>query len=145
MNRQPTALAAGRRYELTFDVSRRAWWSSNDRPHWRAQRRMTRELRELAAWTARAQRAPRFERAHVIAHVSYPTNTTADPANVVGTVVKALVDGLVQDAHLLPDDDDTHLVGPDPRRAPKTGAPGLWRVRLEVLELPHHPTEGTNP
>lgn len=128
-----------RSYELTFDVPRRMWWTSNNREHWRARQRKTRELRELAIWTVRAVRPPRFERAHVIAHVSYPTNGAADPGNVVGTVIKALVDGLVA-AGLFPDDDATHLLGPDPRRGPKTGTSGLWRIRLEIHDLPDQTT-----
>lgn len=119
---------------LTFDLSDRVWFTSNDRLHWRARARKTRELREIAAWTARAQHTPRFVQARVVAHVSYPTNGRADPGNVVGTVLKALVDGLV-DAGVFPDDDHEHVIGPDPRRGLKTGKAGLWRVRLEIHEL----------
>lgn len=123
-----------RTYELAFPVHRDNWWTANDRLHHHAVAKRKRHLRALAAWTVAQARPPRFERARVIAHVSYPTNTRADPGNVVGTVVKALIDGMT-DAGCFPDDDHTHLVGPDPRRGPKTGKTGMWWVRLEVHEL----------
>lgn len=120
---------------LDLVIPKRLWFTSNSREHWQARRRKTKELRALAAWSARAQGVPTFARAHLVAHVSYPTNGRADPGNVVGTVLKALTDGLV-DAGVLPDDDHTHLIGPDPRRGPKTGQAGVWKVRLQINPLP---------
>ena len=119
-------------YTVTLDVPKALWWTSNSRIHPHARARNTRAIRDMACLLARGQRIPTMPRVRIVAHVSYPRAGRADPANVVGTVVKAAVDGLV-DAGVLPDDDSRHVIGPDPRRGPDTRTPGLWRVRLELI------------
>lgn len=55
--------------------------------------------------------------AHLTITVSWPNHHRRDVANLMPTF-KALIDGAI-DAHVLPDDDDTHLVGPDLRVTPE--------------------------
>jgi crossover junction endodeoxyribonuclease RusA len=116
--------------EVTFDVPKALWMTANGRIHWAVRAKRTKILRELAAlkgWNLE----PFTTRARAVAHISYPRNGRADPANAAPTV-KALIDGLV-DGGVLADDDHEHLLGPDYRRDPATGVTGLWRVRI-VLE-----------
>lgn len=114
---------------LTLDIPADWWLSANQRLHWAEKARRTRSLRQLAATKARAEKVPTFDVCHITAHIGYPTNAKADPANA--NVVKPLIDGLV-DAGVLVDDDDTHLIGPDYRRDTKTGRAGFYRVRLVI-------------
>lgn len=117
---------------IEIDVPREWWWSANDRPHWAVKARNTRWLRQKAALLARPVSLG-YDRAHVTAYVAYPKGTgRADPGNVVSTVLKALVDGCI-DAHVLPDDDHKHVIGPDPRRDTNT-CTANYRVRLVFEE-----------
>ncbi len=130
---------------VTVSVHRAHLMSANHRKHWRTQRAQTRVLRQLAWAEARralgpscvpSQLHPLMVRAQIDVHVTWPDRRRRDVANVHPTV-KALVDGLVQDAHLLPDDDDEHLTGPflHPTHD-RTGVPGLTRFRIEIQEQP---------
>lgn len=68
-------------------------------------------------WRLRAALQARLETPMPFAHVTYwihaTTNRRRDVANYYPTV-KACLDGVV-DAGVLPDDDDLHVIGPDPR------------------------------
>lgn len=92
--------------------------SSNQRVHWRVKAKRT------AAWRARAHVAaiqagrPKLERAHVTVTVHSTTNRRRDVLNLADTA-KACLDGIVSDAHVLPDDSDAYVVGPDLRPGPK--------------------------
>ena len=118
--------------ELTLDITKADWHSANDRLHWAAKAKKVSRIREAAAIAADG--LPALQRAHVTAYVAYPRAGRADPANA-SPVIKAAIDGLV-DAGLLPDDDHTHLIGPDYRRDPNTGRPGVWTIRLHIQEVP---------
>lgn len=120
--------------------------SANDRKHWSKKRVQTSVLRALAAADLRAvlaplglypsERRPLMQRAHVVVEVAWPTRRRRDVANVAPTV-KALIDGLVTDGHLLPDDDDAHLTGPDLRPAGVlSGKPGHTRLTFHIHEEP---------
>jgi len=71
-------------------------------------------IRQIAAFTARNAKLPQLERAHVF-YVIHPDKKARkrDPGNWSPTA-KAAVDGLV-DSGVLPDDNSTRLLGPDPR------------------------------
>ena len=92
--------------------------TANQRLHFQVKRKRT------AAWRARAHVAaiqagrPKLERAHARVLVHSTTNRNRDVANW-HPIAKAVIDGLVQDAHVLPDDSDRFLVGPDLRPGPK--------------------------
>lgn len=117
---------------LEFRITRDLWLTSNQRPTWPEKARITRGLRDLAGWTTRSKRLPTIERAHIVAYIQYPTRAKADPNNCHPTT-KALVDGCV-DAGLFPDDDHTHVVGPDHRRAPGTTGDGTHHITLKIYE-----------
>lgn len=112
--------------ELTFTVPRAWWMSANDRPHWAVKARSTRNVRQLAATTARGLQP--VGTVHVAAFIGYLRNGTADPGNAAPTI-KALLDGLT-DAGLWEDDDSTHVIGPTYLRDPKSPTPGHYTVRL---------------
>lgn len=90
--------------------------NANHRGSWHRKARVTRNLRETAAWAARIAKVPRFGRAHILAEYCPPDRRRRDPANLYPSV-KACIDGLV-DAGVLADDDAEHLDGPDMRLGP---------------------------
>lgn len=114
--------------DLTLTIPDAWWMTSNDRPHWADKATRTRNVRHMAAVLARARRIPRYEVVHVTAYVQYPTGGRADPGNASPTV-KAAIDGLV-DAGVVPDDDHTHVIGPDYRREVGKSARGTHGLRL---------------
>ena len=119
---------------LTIDIPRDWWWSANDRLHHQVIARRKRWCRQAAAATAHGVRLG-YEHAALTAYVAYPKGTgRADPGNVVSTVIKALIDGCVTDAGMLPDDDHRHLIGPDARRDTNTTG-RHYRVRLVWAEV----------
>lgn len=124
--------------EITIPVGKSDWLSSNDRhAHWRIRAARTRAIRTktklIALNLLAAGTLTKLDRARIIAYISMPTNRRSDPGNAAPTV-KAMIDGLV-DAHILPDDDRTHVIGPDYREAAKTGVAGLYRITLTLEPL----------
>lgn len=117
---------------LTIDIPPNEWMSANDRGHWAAKAKRTRALRHRAAWAARQARLTVPTPVLVVAHIGYPRNGKADPGNAAPTV-KALLDGLT-DAGVWPDDDSTHVIGPDYRRGPKTDRAGWHAVTLTFTQ-----------
>jgi hypothetical protein len=106
-----------------FDLRRGIILTANQRLHWRERAARTQILRLNAAKLQQStEHRHHFERAHCIYVLGFPDSRRRDPANWQPTV-KALIDGLVSGpAHfngfrwpLLPDDDWSHLTGPDPR------------------------------
>lgn len=109
--------------------------SANGRVHWSVRKTRTKVLRDKARVAALAAHVPPMSRAHLVVTVTWPDRRRRDVANLSPTF-KALVDGFVQDAGLLPDDDDTHLIGPDVRVAPETsGTPRLAILRFDWTDL----------
>jgi len=109
--------------------------TSNQRLHWAERATRVKVCRALAfrAWVDAGQ--PRFDRAHIVVSVAYPDRRQRDVHNLMGTV-KALVDGLVsgmagRGGHLLPDDSDKHLTGPDLRHD-GVDPDGKWRFTLTI-------------
>ena len=119
------------KFEVAFNIPDSMWLTSNQRKHWSAKARAVKELRLLAVMTARAAQLPHLQSAHVTAYIQYRTNGRADPHNAMPTL-KALIDGLVQDYGLLPDDSDKYLTGPDMRRDTGRAQPHTHRVRLTI-------------
>lgn len=88
--------------------------NANQRLHHLQKARLVRALREAAFLAARAANAPTLQRAHVFYTVHPDTaRRRRDPGNWA-PAAKAAIDGLV-DAGVLPDDNSTRLLGPDPR------------------------------
>lgn len=117
--------------QIIIEVPKVEWLSANDRMRdWTPRAYRTKKLRERGYWTAKQAHLGHHQVVHVAAWIQYPRGGRADPANAAPTV-KALVDGLV-DAGMLPDDDSTHLVGPDFRREPGCSPKGTHRIRLVI-------------
>ena len=107
--------------------------SSNRRLHWSHRHQVQQYHRGMA--TIMFRRPPfTFDRARITVTFAFPTRRKRDVANLYDLVVKPTVDGLV-DAGLLPDDDDTHLVGPDIRRSPEPSPRGKVRITVRVEDL----------
>lgn len=92
--------------------------NANHRPHWAARAAAVQQWRAATLIHARAQRVPRFQAAHITITYHYPPTRRRRDAGNLSPTAKAIIDGLV-DARVLPDDNDEHLTGPDPR----VGAP----------------------
>lgn len=116
---------------MTVTVHSSNLLSANQRLHWAEKARRTKILRQTGAMNARSQDVPAMERAHLTVFVSWPTRRRRDVGNIAPTI-KGIVDGIVQDAKRLPDDDDAHLTGPDLRVTDElSGLHGVTRLRFE--------------
>lgn len=104
--------------------------NSNHRLHWTVKGRKTRELRNLAHWSALAQLKPVEGRVRVLCVYQWPDNRRRDAENLAPTS-KACVDGL-RDAHILPDDDARYVVGVDNRQGEKSLTGLLLTITLEA-------------
>lgn len=107
--------------------------NANQRLHWAAKARITKQLRSDAFLLAKYRKIPRLKRAHILCVYEPPTRGrgVTDVHNLTLSA-KALVDGLV-DAGVLEDDRDEFLVGPDMRRGkPHPNS----RLVLLIIELP---------
>lgn len=112
-----------------------AWITANKRQHWAHKARLVRAWRENAQWATRRARLPQLERARIVAHLHFPDARKRDANNYADTL-KAIVDGVVVDAGLLPDDDSAHLIGPDLREGLPVGRGRPAKVTLVIIELP---------
>ena len=108
-----------------------AFINANDRLHHYPKAKLTSAWRELAAHAVDSGFYPdHYTRAHITVAIRFATNHRRDVGNLYPTA-KAIVDGLV-DAQLLPDDNDTHVIGPDLRREYPNGTP---RVTVTITPL----------
>ena len=103
--------------------------NSNQRLHRMAQAKLTKTWREASAAAAHGI-TPFPGRVRIVAHIHKPRGGRYDPGNLYPTA-KAILDGIV-DAGLLPDDDHTHVIGPDMRH----GGKGEPRIIIEIQEQP---------
>lgn len=111
--------------------------NANQGLHHRVKAKRVKAIRQAAAVMARSLGVPPLQRAHIFAEYLPTDGRRRDPANWAPSA-KAAVDGLV-DAHVLPDDDDKHLIGPDMRLgtlAPLVGSRRYGRLLLRIVELP---------
>lgn len=112
--------------EVTFPHFGRVW-SINERLHWAPRSRLTAEWRRGAALVGREvlalPRLPDLASGPCTVQLVLPVKDgrRRDPHNYVGTVVKAVVDGLV-DAGLWPDDTPAWVSVLEPELAPKAEA-----------------------
>lgn len=110
------------------------WINANHRLHWAIKARRTKAWRTAAHLYARQKRLPSLTRADIVVSFRLTDARKRDVGNLAPTA-KAIVDGLVSDYGLLPNDDDAHLIGPDLRRGPKSRDPfGLAVVTITELE-----------
>jgi crossover junction endodeoxyribonuclease RusA len=101
--------------------------TSNQRLHWAPKAQRTAYWRGLGI-TSAARTTPR-QHARIIFTLRFPDRRRRD-ANNWWPVAKAWVDGAVE-VGLLPDDDSTHLEGPDMRIDP---CPGPHRIVVSIKE-----------
>jgi crossover junction endodeoxyribonuclease RusA len=118
--------------------------TANQRLHWAARARRTKNLRETTAWLARAQHIPPLGQVYLLGEYvaphkvsrNQPDKRKFDPNNWQDTA-KACCDGIV-DAGVVEDDDHEHVTGPDMRLTfadrPGDGQRG-GQFRLYVYEL----------
>jgi crossover junction endodeoxyribonuclease RusA len=92
--------------------------NANQRQHRYGVASRTRNWRQAGAQYARSQKLPKLQRARIVAELHFADARQRDDHNYFGTI-KALIDGVVGDYGLLPNDNADHLVGVELRR----GAP----------------------
>lgn len=110
-----------------------AWINSNERTHWAVRAEKTRAWRLVAKIAAQKAGLPKgLERAHITCTIHKTTNRSYDAGNLSPTA-KAIVDGLVSDYGLLPDDSNDHVVGPDMRPGDKQDQAGIT-ITIKALE-----------
>ncbi|MFC4062804.1 hypothetical protein ACFOWE_31320 [Planomonospora corallina] len=105
--------------------------NANRRIHHMQRAKLTKVLRREGRKAVERARVPALERAHIFGIFCPEDNGHRDVGNWYPSF-KGFVDGVV-DAGVLPDDDDTHLIGPDMRRGPVV--PG-GQLRLLIVQLP---------
>jgi hypothetical protein len=122
---------------LTLDLTRALWWTSNElqNMHRMQVAAKTRAVRAWAREAAFVANLARVERCRVTVTASIPTARRFDPANIAGTVAKHAIDGMT-DAGLWVDDDSEHVLSQTFQRGPKTGVRGLYRLVIEIEEVP---------
>lgn len=112
--------------------------NANDNLHFRKKAELVKALRNTAWALARQAKLPALQTAHIY-YVIHPDTKgrRRDPGNWSPSA-KAAVDGLV-DAGVLPDDNHTHLLGPDPRiGTPIKGSQLiLWITDLDQMTPDH--------
>ena len=113
--------------------------NANQNIHWRDRSKLVKALRQTAWAIARRDKLTALQRAH-IAYVFHPA-TKSDRRRDSGNwspSAKAAIDGLV-DAGILPDDNHTRLLGPDPRigdPVPRSQLV-LWITDLDQMHPEH--------
>ena len=89
-------------------VGKRCWraWSTNDdrTMHWSVRRRLVAAWRQAAFVAARQAGVTALGPCVIEIAIPFARNARRDPMNYVGTVLKAVIDGLQADAGLWPDD-----------------------------------------
>lgn len=107
--------------------------TANQRLHWSERGKRTAALRRKSKILHRGVDPMRT--AALVVTVQWPDRRRRDVANLAPTI-KALVDGAV-DCGVLPDDDDSHLVGPDMRTSPHTsGSAGVAVLAMHWHGIP---------
>jgi len=120
--------------ELTFPAPNRPLSiNQTNRMHWAERRRVLKPWKDIAALTWKQQGravAAELDGQKVLVVVSLPFATKArrDPHNYIGTVVKAIIDGLVA-AGMKPDDTPEYIRVAEPALVVSKDA--QVRIRLE--------------
>jgi crossover junction endodeoxyribonuclease RusA len=106
--------------------------TSNKRHHWTRRNSVTHYWRVNAHAAGLKAGVPGFTAwpVHVTVTIRWPDNRKRDPGNWA-PLAKACVDGMTA-AGWWPDDDHTHVIGPDLRRDPVNGP---VRVVVDVEEV----------
>lgn len=89
--------------------------NANQRQHRISTATRTRNWRYAGSAYARSSRLPKLQAARIVAELHFADNRARDDHNYFGTI-KALIDGMVGDYGLLPDDSARYLTGVELRR-----------------------------
>ena len=110
------------------------WLNANDTRHWAPKARLVKNWRNLAHLIARQAKAPKgLHRVMIQAYIHKTNNRRYDAHNLMPTL-KPIVDGLV-DYGLIPDDHNTHLLGPIIEPGEKRDTPSITLV-ITPLGIP---------
>ena len=119
-------------FTLTFDIPNNLFMNANGRLHHYQRANMTKQLRELAYWKAKAARGKGLGEPpyHVTCIIELDTARRFDPPNAYPTI-KALVDGMT-DAGVWTDDNSDVIEAMTFRRGAGKAKKGFKRVTIEV-------------
>jgi crossover junction endodeoxyribonuclease RusA len=113
---------------FTFNLPRALVLNANTRTHWAPKAQVTKQLRTMAAREARFM-VLGADHADLVINVGWPDKRNRDRENISPTV-KALVDGIVGDSRLLPDDSDRHILSTK-YESHVAGLPGITVIELD--------------
>jgi hypothetical protein len=102
---------------IDFEIPRPWLLTSNQRLHWREKADRSSRLRLIGLVSGQRylhKGKPMLTKQHCTVTIDWPDKRRRDAHNLMPTI-KPIIDGLVSDAGLLPDDSDQFLVGPDLR------------------------------
>lgn len=129
--------------EFDIMIARSQWWSQNRRGGWRSKYARTSAVKRSARLYARDLLNRRTDqvtdlmahtaaggRVHVTAVIHPLTHGRFDPENAA-PMVKAILDALTCE-HWWPDDDYTHLTGPDYRAGEPSSVRDAYRITLRI-------------
>lgn len=101
------------------------WLSSNATASRKSAIPTVKAWRNAAHWSARVAKLPKgINHVRIMAYIIRDDNRRYDPGNWYPTA-KACVDGMVTGYGLCPDDDWTHVTGPDMRYGGTSNKPGV--------------------
>lgn len=124
--------------EIRFDIPKTEWWTQNRRGNWRVKYAHTRAVKQrarlhgLSFKHAHPEAMPSRFPVHVTALVHPLTRGRFDPENAA-PMVKTILDALT-DVGWWPDDDSTHIIGPDYRAGEPSTHEGWYSVTLRIEE-----------
>lgn len=128
-----------RRVDYILELPALPLLNSNQRLHHHERASWTRQIRQTAFIMARNAKLPKLNRVYVVCYVAFGDRRKRDPGNWYPSA-KAAVDGSLVDSGVIPDDDHTHLIGPDMRLGDVGKLPcrGCGWLTLHIKEI----TEG---
>lgn len=109
----PAAADPPRSYRIVIPRLGKRWLTANQRLHYHAKARLSRQWRDVAAWRCRQMGVTFGKGARVVCELRFHGNRRRDPANW-NLTAKPVIDGLV-DAGIFPDDTPRYVTGPDMR------------------------------
>jgi len=130
--RMPETAVAARVWELVIPAPA-PWLNANSRVDRRSQTKDRQAWRQAGATWAHSAKLPKLGRAHLLAELRFVDNRHRDAHNLYPSL-KALVDGMVTDYGLLPDDSHRYLIGPD-LRVGTVCERGFGELLLTITEL----------
>lgn len=124
--------------QITITIPKNEWWTQNRRGHWRTRHQHTsavkrRSLLVARQWLYEGHRPPSQWPVHVTAVIHPLTHGRFDPENAA-PMVKAIIDAFTQ-AGIWPDDDGTHIIGPDYRPGEPSDRKGRYRIDIKIEQM----------